>query len=354
MSRFLNQRFQVMDAYVPGEQPRDMQYIKLNTNESPFPPAPQVQKAIDEKEVANLRLYSDPTCKVLKEKLAGLYEVKPENIYLSNGSDDILNFAFMAFGHNGAVFPDISYGFYKVFGDLYGIDYTQIPLQEDFTINYRDYCGVNRLVVIANPNAPTGIQLPVEQIRQVLETNPDSVVLIDEAYVDFGGESCYPLIKEFSNLLVVRTFSKSRSMAGARLGYAIANEELIADLEKIKYSTNPYNVNRMTLRVGEATVDAENYYQDMCREIARIREYTKEKLEQMGFQVLPSKANFLFAMYPGKEGKRLYEQLKVNGILVRHFNKPRIYPYLRITIGTQSQMDAFLSVIEMLIQEESQ
>ena len=354
MSRFLKPIYQAMDAYVPGEQPRDMQYIKLNTNESPFPPAPQVQKAIDEKEVANLRLYSDPTCKVLKEKLAGLYEVKPENIYLSNGSDDILNFAFMAFGHNGAVFPDISYGFYKVFGDLYGIDYTQIPLQEDFTINYRDYCGVNRLVVIANPNAPTGIQLPVEQIRQVLETNPDSVVLIDEAYVDFGGESCYPLIKEFSNLLVVRTFSKSRSMAGARLGYAIANEELIADLEKIKYSTNPYNVNRMTLRVGEATVDAENYYQDMCREIARIREYTKEKLEQMGFRVLPSKANFLFAMYPGKEGKRLYEQLKVNGILVRHFNKPRIYPYLRITIGTQSQMDAFLSVIEMLIQEESQ
>ena len=354
MSRFLKPIYQAMDAYVPGEQPRDMQYIKLNTNESPFPPAPQVQKAIDEKEVANLRLYSDPTCKVLKEKLAGLYEVKPENIYLSNGSDDILNFAFMAFGHNGAVFPDISYGFYKVFGDLYGINYTQIPLQEDFTINYRDYCGVNRLVVIANPNAPTGIQLPVEQIRQVLETNPDSVVLIDEAYVDFGGESCYPLIKEFSNLLVVRTFSKSRSMAGARLGYAIANEELIADLEKIKYSTNPYNVNRMTLRVGEATVDAENYYQDMCREIARIREYTKEKLEQMGFQVLPSKANFLFAMYPGKEGKRLLEQLKVNGILVRHFNKPRIYPYLRITIGTQSQMDAFLSVIEMLIQEESQ
>lgn len=354
MSRFLKPIYQAMDAYVPGEQPRDMQYIKLNTNESPFPPAPQVQKAIDEKEVANLRLYSDPTCKVLKEKMAGLYEVKPENIYLSNGSDDILNFAFMAFGHNGAVFPDISYGFYKVFGDLYGIDYTQIPLQEDFTINYRDYCGVNRLVVIANPNAPTGIQLPVEQIRQVLETNPDSVVLIDEAYVDFGGESCYPLIKEFSNLLVVRTFSKSRSMAGARLGYAIADEELIADLEKIKYSTNPYNVNRMTLRVGEATVDAENYYQDMCREIARIREYTKEKLEQMGFRVLPSKANFLFAMYPGKEGKRLYEQLKVNGILVRHFNKPRIYPYLRITIGTQSQMDAFLSVIEMLIQEESQ
>ena len=354
MSRFLKPIYQAMDADVPGEQPRDMQYIKLNTNESPFPPAPQVQKAIDEKEVANLRLYSDPTCKVLKEKLAGLYEVKPENIYLSNGSDDILNFAFMAFGHNGAVFPDISYGFYKVFGDLYGINYTQIPLQEDFTINYRDYCGVNRLVVIANPNAPTGIQLPVEQIRQVLETNPDSVVLIDEAYVDFGGESCYPLIKEFSNLLVVSTFSKSRSMAGARLGYAIANEELIADLEKIKYSTNPYNVNRMTLRVGEATVDAENYYQDMCREIARIREYTKEKLEQMGFQVLPSKANFLFAMYPGKEGKRLYEQLKVNGILVRHFNKPRIYPYLRITLGTQSQMDAFLSVIEMLIQEESQ
>ena len=351
MSRFLKPLYQAMEAYVPGEQPRDMQYIKLNTNESPFPPAPQVQQVMNGEEVALLRLYSDPTCKTLKEKLAALYAVKPENIYLSNGSDDILNFAFMAFGHNGAVFPDISYGFYKVFGDLYDIPYTQIPLKEDFSVDYRDYCGLNKLIVIANPNAPTGMQLSVCEIEEILKSNPQAVVLIDEAYVDFGGESCYPLIHRYDNLLVVRTFSKSRCMAGARLGYAIAGKEIIADLEKIKYSTNPYNVNRMTLRVGEATVDAEDYYQQKCREIIFAREETKHGLEKLGFRVLPSKANFLFAMCPGKEGKWLYDNLKAKGILVRHFEKPRIHPYIRITIGTQAQMQTFLQIVEALIQE---
>lgn len=353
MSRFLKPSYQCLEAYVPGEQPRDMQYIKLNTNESPFPPAPSVQQVMDENEVALLRLYSDPTCKTLKTKLAKLYDVQPENIYLSNGSDDILNFAFMAFGQNGAVFPDISYGFYKVFGDLHGVDYTQIPLQEDFSVNYRDYCGVNKLVVIANPNAPTGMQLPVAHIEKILVSNPDSVVLIDEAYVDFGGESCYPLIEKYDNLLVVRTFSKSRCLAGARLGYAIGSKGIIDDLEKIKYSTNPYNVNRMTLRVGEATVDAEPYYQELCREIARVRETTKKGLESMGFIVLPSKANFLFAMCPGREGKWLYENLKAKGILVRHFEKPRIHPYIRITIGSSEQMEKFLCVINELTQEDA-
>ena len=353
MSRFLKPSYQHLEAYVPGEQPRDMQYIKLNTNESPFPPAPSVQQVMNADEVALLRLYSDPTCKTLKSKLAKLYDVQPENIYLSNGSDDILNFAFMAFGQNGAIFPDISYGFYKVFGDLHGVDYTQIPLREDFSVDYKAYCSVSKLVVIANPNAPTGMQLPVEQIEKILISNPDSVVLIDEAYVDFGGESCYPLIGKYENLLVVRTFSKSRCLAGARLGYAIGSKQLIDDLEKIKYSTNPYNVNRMTLRVGEATVDAEPYYQDLCREIIRVRESTKDRLEAMGFCVLPSKTNFLFAMYPGKEGKWLYENLKSKGILVRHFEKPRIHPYVRITIGSNEQMEQFLSVINELIQEDA-
>jgi histidinol-phosphate aminotransferase len=197
------------------------------------------------------------------------------------------------------------------------------------------------------------MQLPVEQIEKILISNPDSVVLIDEAYVDFGGESCYPLIGKYENLLVVRTFSKSRCLAGARLGYAIGSKQLIDDLEKIKYSTNPYNVNRMTLRVGEATVDAEPYYQDLCREIIRVRESTKDRLEAMGFCVLPSKTNFLFAMCPGKEGKWLYENLKSKGILVRHFEKPRIHPYIRITIGSYEQMEQFLSVINELIQEDA-
>ena len=352
MSRYLKPQYQGLEAYVPGEQPRDMQYIKLNTNESPFPPAPSVQAIMDWEEVALLRLYSDPTCRVLKDKLACLYGLQPENVYLSNGSDDILNFAFMAFGHNGAVFPDISYGFYQVFGDLHGINYRKIPLQEDFSVDYRDYCGVNQLVVIANPNAPTGMQIPVDEIEKIVKSNPNSVVLIDEAYVDFGGDSCYRLIERYDNLLVVRTFSKSRCLAGARLGYAFGSKALIDDLEKLKYSTNPYNVNRMTLRVGEATVDAQDYYLKKCQEIAEVRDATKKQLRDIGFSVLESKANFLFAMYPGVEGVWLYEQLKRRGILVRHFQKPRIHPYIRITIGTRQEMETFVETLKEIIWEE--
>ena len=256
MSRFMNPHLDAMAAYVPGEQPKDMVYIKLNTNEAPFPPAPSVCDAVKAEDVALLRLYSDPTGSGLKKKLADLYGVSPENIFLSNGSDETLNFAFMAFGQGGVVFPDISYGFYKVYGDLYDLPYEQIPLKEDFSLNFKDYCGKNRMVVIANPNAPTGLSIPVWQIEEMLKSNPNNVVLIDEAYVDFGGESCYKLMEKYDNLLVVRTFSKSRCLAGGRLGYAIGPKALIDDLEKIKFSTNPYNLDRLTLNLGEATVDA--------------------------------------------------------------------------------------------------
>ena len=350
MSRFLKARYQTLDAYVPGEQPRDMEYIKLNTNESPYPPAPSVVKALGEEDVALLRLYSDPTCKVLKQKLADLYEVKPENIFLTNGSDDILNFAFMAFaGEAGAVFPDITYGFYPVFSELHGIQYRQIPLKEDFSLNYRDYLGTNALVVIANPNAPTGMSIPVWQIEEILKANPDNVVVIDEAYVDFGGESCYPLLERYENLLVVRTYSKSRCMAGARLGYAIGAAGLIEDLEKIRYSTNPYNINRLTMRLGEATVDAENYYREKCREIISTRQWTGEELKKLGFTVLPSDANFLFAKTDAMDGEELYQKLKKNGVLVRHFTKERIKDYNRITIGTKEQMKRFISIVKDIL-----
>ena len=211
-----------------------MQYIKLNTNESPYPPAPSVVAAIGKKDIELLRLYSDPTAKGLKEKLAGLYGVKPENVFVSNGSDEVLNFAFLAFGGKGVVFPDITYGFYEVFGDLYALNYEKIPLKADFTIDYQEYCGAGKMVVIANPNAPTGMSLPLWQIEEILRTNPDSLVVIDEAYVDFGGETALPLIEKYDNLLVTRTFSKSRCLAGGRLGYAFANAAIIADLEKIK------------------------------------------------------------------------------------------------------------------------
>ena len=349
MSQFMNPRLDALTAYVPGEQPKDMAYIKLNTNEAAYPPAPSVCETIKAEDVAQLRLYSDPTGSALKQKLAHLYGVKPENIFLSNGSDEILNFAFMAFAHGGAAFPDISYGFYKVYADLYGIEYDQIPLKDDFSLDFLDYCGQNRMVVIANPNAPTGLSIPVWQIEEMLKSNPDHVVVIDEAYVDFGGESCYPLIKKYDNLLVVRTFSKSRCLAGGRLGYAIGPKGLIDDLEKIKFSTNPYNVDRLTLRLGEATVDAELYYQAMCSEIMRVRDWTAAALKDMDFGVLDSQANFLFAKTDKMSGSDLYMALKSKGILVRHFSAPRTRDYIRITIGTAEQMQIFVDTLKEIL-----
>ena len=349
MSRFLNEQYRAMEAYTPGEQPRDMQYIKLNTNESPYPPAPSVVAAMNSEQVELLRLYSDPTAKNLKEKLAGLYGVKPENVFVSNGSDEVLNFAFMAFGGGGAVFPDISYGFYEVYAELYGINAEKIPLEDDFSIDYRKYCGKNKLVVIANPNAPTGMTLPVWQIEEIVKSNPDSLVLIDEAYVDFGGETCLPLIQKYDNLLVTRTYSKSRCLAGGRLGYAFANPGIIADLEKIKYSTNPYNINRLTLLLGEKTLEAESYYQEKCTEIQKTRAWTVEQLEGLGFLVLPSKANFIFVKTDKMDGGELYRTLKKRGILVRHFTNPRICQYNRVTIGTREQMAVFVDTLKEVL-----
>jgi len=353
MSRFLKDRYTSLEVYTPGEQPKDGEYIKLNTNESPFPPAPQVVDLLTKQDVENLRLYSDPTLCNLKEKLAKLYGVERENIFLSNGSDDILNFAFMAFGQNGAVFPDITYGFYTVFAELHGVDYEEIPLKEDFTIDYNDYLSKNKLIVIANPNAPTGDSRPLWEIEEIIKSNPDSVVVIDEAYVDFGGNSAYKLIEKYDNLLTVRTFSKSRSMAGARLGYAIGAKGLIEDLMRIKFSTNPYNINRLTCALGEATVDAEDYYMDKCKEIICVREYTKEKLTELGFEVLPSSSNFLFARHNKLSGEKLYTKLKNRHILVRHFTKDRICEFNRITIGTKQQMDKMLEAIKEILKGEN-
>ena len=349
MSRFLNEQYRSLEAYTPGEQPRDVQYIKLNTNESPYPPAPSVVAAMTGEQVELLRLYSDPTAKELKEKLANLYEVRPENVFVSNGSDEILNFAFMAFGRQGVVFPEISYGFYEVYAELYQLDYEKIPLEADFSLDYEKYCGKNTMVVIANPNAPTGMSIPVWQIENILKTNPDSLVLIDEAYVDFGGETCLPLMKTYDNLLVTRTFSKSRCLAGARLGYGFANPAIIADLEKIKYSTNPYNVNRLTLLLGAATVDAEPYYREKCAELMATRDWTKKQLERLGFFVLPSDTNFLFAKTGKMDGGQLYETLKCKGILVRHFGNPKISQYNRITIGTRAQMEVLINTLKEVL-----
>jgi len=341
MSRYLIDKYQALEAYTPGEQPRDMQYIKLNTNESPYPPAPGVVEAVRE-QAGRLELYSDPVCTELRDALAERYGVRRENVFVSNGSDDILNFAFMAFGGPRAFFPDISYGFYPVYAELHGIEAHPIPLRQDFSIDPSDFMALDGFIAIANPNAPTGMALGVTQIEDILSANPDHVVLIDEAYVDFGAESCVALTAKYDNLLVVQTFSKSRSMAGARLGFAIAHEALIADLEKIKFSTNPYSVNRMTLAAGIATLKADEVCMENCRKVVETREATVARLRQLGFEVLPSKANFVFARHPHADGGFLYRQLKARGVLVRHFENPRIKDFLRITIGTPRQMEALI------------
>ncbi len=351
MSRFLNDKLQKIEAYTPGEQPQDKAYIKLNTNESPFSPSKSVIEAINSKQIEDLRLYCDPECKKLKTALAELYEVAPQNVFLSNGSDDILNFSFMAFSQNGVAFSDITYGFYEVFAELYGIPTTIIPLKEDFSIDTESFYCQNKLIVIANPNAPTGISIGLSEIEKILKSNPSSVVVIDEAYVDFGGESCVKLTKEYDNLICVQTFSKSRSMAGARLGFAIANEQLIADLEKIKYSTNPYNINRLTQVAGLAAVKDNGYYMGNCQKIISNRDYTVTELKKLGFEVLPSLANFVFAKTDKISGKELYEKLKLKGVLIRHFERPRIKEYNRITIGSRQEMEIFISKLKEILGE---
>ena len=351
MSKFMNPRLEALEAYIPGEQPQDRKYIKLNTNESPYPPSRGVRKAINRQRIEDLRLYCDPNATALKEELAKLNKKKPSQIFVSNGSDEILNFAFWAFGTDGILFPDISYGFYEVFANLHGLPFETVPLKKDYSIDVEDYCDKKQMVVIANPNAPTGLALPVKKIEKILKANPDHVVLIDEAYVDFGGESCADLVEKYPNLLCVQTFSKSRSMAGARLGFAIGSEELIADLEKIKYSTNPYNVDGLTQAAGVAALQENSYYMRNCRRIIKSRNYTKKELEKLGFEVLPSKTNFLFAKSEKIGGRELYLLLKEKGILVRHFHKERTKDYNRITIGSQKEMEAFIAAVTEILGE---
>lgn len=351
MSRFLSREYAPLKEYVPGEQPRDRRYVKLNTNESPYPPSPAVLAAVDAAAAEKLCLYSDPESRDLKEALASLYGYQKENVFVSNGSDDILNFAFMAFGkENGVLFPDISYGFYSVFAELHGLDAKVVPLREDFTVDVDAYCNTGRMVVLANPNAPTGIALPLADIERIVSSNPNQVVLIDEAYVDFGAESAIGLTEKYDNLLVVQTFSKSRSMAGARLGYAFASAELIKDLEKIKYSTNPYNVNRITQAAGVAALSEQGYYDDNCRRIMETREFTRGELEKLGFSVTPSASNFLFAKHRRVSGEEIYLRLKEKGVLVRHFTAPRIEDYNRITVGTREEMETMLTALTSILE----
>ena len=350
LSRFFSQKYASLVPYTPGEQPKDQVFIKLNTNESPFPPSPKAREYA-RAAAEDLHLYSDPECRDLVRAAAKQWGVAEDEILFTNGSDEILNFAFMAFCDRGVVFPDITYGFYKVYAGLNGVPYEEIPLKEDFSIHIPDYCGVGKTVFIANPNAPTGLCLPLKDIEAIVASNPDTVVVIDEAYIDFGGESAVPLIHKYDNLLITQTFSKSRSMAGARLGLGIGCRALIRELNTIKYSTNPYNINRMTMAAGIGALEDEAYFRDNCRAIMETRAWTARRLGELGFEMTDSMTNFLFARHPAIPGKELYSKLREKGILVRHFDTPRLTDFIRVTVGSRAQMEAFVETVERILNE---
>ncbi len=353
MSKYFSGKFASITPYVPGEQPKMGEYIKLNTNESPFPPPPSAKKAAFDA-AGRLHLYSDPENTLLTEKMAATLGVKREQVLMTNGSDEGLNFAFMAYcdEKKGIRFADITYGFYSVFAALYRTPTKIIPLKEDFSIDYRDYLHAEENIIVANPNAPTGLALPLSEIEEIVRSNRENIVIVDEAYVDFGGESAVRLIDEYDNLLVVQTFSKSRSLAGGRLGVVVGNETLIADLKAIKYSTNPFHINGMTAAVGCAVLEEKEWFATCVATICENREYASQGLRALGFTVLPSKGNFLFAKSEKIGGEKLYKKLKERGVLVRHFTGERIKEYNRITVGTKEQMQILLRAVKEILEEE--
>ena len=353
MSRFFSEKYLDLEPYVPGEQPKDQQKIvKLNTNENPYPPLPEVAKAVAEAS-SRLYLYSDTECVDLRKALAKRLDVSTDELLMTNGSDEILNFAFMAFcdKHTPAYFADITYGFYPVFAAINSVPYETIPLKEDLTIDIADYYQKAGTIFIANPNAPTAIALRAREIEEILKQNPYNVVVIDEAYVDLGAESCVPLIRKYDNLLVTQTFSKSRSMAGARLGMGIGNPDLIRDLNTVKFSTNPYNVNMLTSAAGVAALKHDEYNRENSLKIMDTRDRYGRKLREMGFELTESQTNFFFARHPAIPGKELYLELKKRGVLIRHFDTERIKDYNRITIGTPEQMDRLVEEIKAILED---
>lgn len=346
---FLLEKHRSLPAYVPGDHEEGDGFIRLNTNESPYPPSPGVAAAIAG-EVGRLGYYNDPDCTQLRGALAARYGVKPSQVIATNGSDELLYFAFMAFADetHPIALPDVTYGYYELFAASLGIPLERKPLKSDFTLDPADYAGIHRTVVFPNPNAPTGYALRLEQIEEILRGNPDNVLIVDEAYVDFGAQSCLPLVEKYPNLLIVRTFSKSRSMAGARLGFGIAQEGLIAELETIRNAVNLYSVNRMTQAAAVAALREDDYYMNNCQRIIEARDYTTGMLREQGFEVLDSLGNFVFAKPSAMGAATLKERLRERGILVRHFHQDRVSDYLRITIGTMQEMQALDAAIEMI------
>lgn len=349
MSRYWSAFVHQLKPYVPGEQPKLSRLVKLNTNENPYPPSPKVLAALQAASDERLRLYPDPECSEFKAAVARFHQVPEDQVFVGNGSDEVLAHLFMCFFRQSKplLFPDITYSFYTVYCGLYDIDYQAVPLRDDFSLVLDDYSGDNGGIIFPNPNAPTGRALSRDQIAELLRRNPDSVVVVDEAYIDFGGESAIPLVQEFPNLLVVQTLSKSRSLAGARIGFAIGQAPLIDGLERIKNSFNSYPLDRLALAAGVAAMDDKDYFEACCARIIAGRDGLAAALTERGFEVLPSAANFVFARHPAWEGAALTAALRTHGVIVRHFAKPeRIAPFLRITVGTDEQNQALLDALD--------
>ncbi|HEZ7986644.1 MAG TPA: histidinol-phosphate transaminase [Ruminococcus sp.] len=337
--------------YVPGEQPQESGVIKLNTNENPYPPAPGVRRILDDFDCGRMRLYPDPDASVLVDAIAENYGLKRGNVFVGVGSDDVLAMAFMTFfgSDKPILFPDITYSFYDVWADVYRIPYEVKPLRSDFTINPEDYKCPNGGIVIANPNAPTGVLAGVDMLEDIIRANPDSVVIIDEAYIDFGGESCLSLIDKYENLLVVQTFSKSRSMAGMRIGFAMGSEKLIGYMNDVKFSINSYTMNTVTQLCGAEAVRDKKYFTETVNKIIETRESSKKRLSELGFTFTDSMSNFIFASPLKKPAQYVVEELKKRHIYVRYWNKPIIRDYLRVTVGTPEEMEKLFAALEEII-----
>lgn len=337
--------------YVPGEQPKNRKFIKLNTNENPYPPSENVEKAIKSFNVSDLRLYPDPECEALIGSIASFYGVEKQQVFVGNGSDEILAFCFPAFFSRGdeISFADITYSFYPVYSKLFSVNYREISLNDDFTIPVDEFCKKTDGVIIPNPNAPTGIALELKDIERILNANKDSVVIIDEAYVDFGAESAVSLVDKYPNLLVVQTFSKSRSLAGMRAGFAIGDENLINALNCVKNSINSYTMDRIALVAAKEAVDDREYFNETCGKIIKTREKTVERLKSLGFNIPSSKSNFIFINHPNVFAEDIFNALREKGILVRYFKKPRTDDYLRVTIGTDEEMEALYTALRDIV-----
>ncbi len=350
MSRYWSEVVRQLEPYVPGEQPQIDGLIKLNTNESPYPPSPRIHQLLGGDALDRLRLYPDPNSRRLKDTIAAYYRVEPQQVFVGNGSDEVLALAFMAFFQQGKplLFPDVTYSFYPVYCQLFGIQSRRIPLREDFTLDFADYPTDNGGIVFPNPNAPTAMGKSLADIEALLQRNRDSVVVVDEAYVDFGGESAIALVERYPNLLVIQTLSKSRALAGLRVGLAVGSAELVEGLDRVKNSFNSYPLDRLAEAMAVAAFEDDTYFRESVARVITTREWTRAQLERLGFSVLPSQANFVLAR-PPVAAAELMAQLRAAKILVRHFSSPRIADYLRITIGTDQQMQRLVAVLEELL-----